>query len=864
MRKNFKNSIIGLFVIISMTTMPFLSIKKANAQSASGYVTPSATGIISSLAPAILKFPGCKKHAKQQAMVNLFKEEGITPQYLKDLMKGKIAPILGTATEAGIEAANSVQITSPTMIKQLTEHGITLAEIKAINIAALQGIASIDKNDNCLNAIGKAVVNVLIKTLTLSIIDWINGKNSDGPLFITDPSKFFKDIAKNEILGFGLEINDPNKFPFGKAFLMNEANKFNQRFADQAQYSLNELIQQTTPEYTAVSFSEDFSQGGWGAWNALTQVPYNNPLGFNLEASNELSKRLAGTESSTANNKRESLLQSSGILGQEYCASPTGLSKEEDAKARSGDKSSRICNKWEYSTPGKYVADHLTATVGFENHALLDAETLNDAIAAILDAAMARFSSKLMNEGMTALSNNNNDTSSSENIDLGYLFNQTNTQNSGTQFPESYMTPWLQNNPNFDLKTGVTQALVDEQRTYLIKLDSYNTALGDLIKWIRQLDYCIPGPNPDWENTTLEAINGNTMKSNPKWWQAGQGWYELGSTLSGGLNTTIDNLLGVSAKAENKDIATFLEDVLDVRMDADQTQITDKEGITELFQKIFKSYKNIINKYYFSSTEYSAKYMPDVTLESHAEFLKITGYQQIIENNMAEIAFRKSIITRLKNFKELIEQTGSNAIPDANFDDPSSEVVTAFARLSGYFVNGDDIANIDNLYKQTLDEKNYVKNNLLEGDFGCEKFLHTVWTTDKSIYSKYVRRQAYPYTIDHLYPGDAIEPYNIPYNSVNIQPMITPTNSGGNDPNNGFLYGAAYYNNFNTPFNELSFVIPITSPLCPEAFEKNDSGNIVGVAIIQAPLPLNIEQASWGIDNCGVVTRGFEKRFNVY
>ena len=68
--------------------------------------------------------------------------------------------------------------------------------------------------------------------------------------------------------------------------MQNIALAFNNKFQDNARYSLNELIQSTNPEFTAETFQQDFSQGGWNAWTAMTQVPANNPLGFKLMADN--------------------------------------------------------------------------------------------------------------------------------------------------------------------------------------------------------------------------------------------------------------------------------------------------------------------------------------------------------------------------------------------------------------------------------------------------------------------------------------------------------------------------------------------------------------------------------------------------
>lgn len=816
MRKNSKN-IISLFVIISIITMPFLqfsNVKKANAQSISNLGGSSASGIISGLLPSIIKFPGCIKHVKEQKIANLFEEK--KEEIAQALSYAGINILEEKATEATNEVM-SIQTTDLTQIEYLSKQNVTLETIKAISLATKKSVASMDKNDNCFNAIGKAVVNVLIKTVTLSIVDWINGKNSDGPLFLTNPSKFFKDIAKEEILSFGQEIQGTG--PFAKAFLINQARLFNQRFADNARYSLNEMIRETNPEASAISFTADFSSGGWGAWEALTQVPANNPLGFQIVASNELATRLEGTSKSVAELYSDALQQAGGILGQEICADPVGVTKEEDAAALTfvaeTDENGMTtrnpynrCKKWEYVTPGKYVADHLTATVGLENNALLDAETLNDAIAAILDAAMARFSSTLMNEGMLALSENNNNNESSEDIDLGEYFSYETNFRSQTEidFPTSYTTQWLQNNPNFNIRTDVTQALVDEQRTYSDKLALQNKELMSttdganykldattgksnaygLIPTINQLDYCIPGPHPGWEEDSKQKLNTaqNIIPNKTE-----EDMKDMDITQVVNIATTVLPFLKIPVLmwTEAIDWVTGTTDRKLVSLygnifrgftgiktadDKNANVPTNKDNVINLLDKIFERYVDAIHNFYGSN-------MPEVTNESANQFNKLEGYKKIFEDNNNKILSIKNIITRLETIKNEIDilngklatnslvLTNGNTTQQEQYETNLRPHINAFSRLSLELVSGDDIAEVDNMLKQIIDEKNYVYNDLLKGPYGCEQDLehgnavHLPWEVFDT------RRMTYP------------EPILYDYNNLGRKGLIPdPWNSG--------------------------------------------------------------------------------------
>ncbi|MDP1729470.1 MAG: hypothetical protein Q8L27_04670, partial [archaeon] len=530
--------IAGSLIIASIILLPFSDIKAQTpvnfgTSGSGGSGSASLSGYIKGLAPAIAQFPGCKS-----AIKSLFKGGAEdTSAGIKSVIGGVSSGTRGGSDEGlgemeGVTNLSNLGMSASSAVLSVPVHDPAVDAVKEDTTKILQKAKSIekstsnvDKNQNCLNAIGKAVVKLLIQNMTLSIVNWIQTGNSGGPFFVQNPSKFFADIAKNQILDFGLEISDSGKYPFGRSFMENVAIGFNNKFQDNAQYSLDQMIQSTNPGYSAAGFSADFSQGGWSAWNAMVQVPANNPLGFNVMASNELNTRLAGTTQSVAQNVRDSLQQASGFFGDERCTDPAvgsfgiPITREEDEAAKKEDtfqeqnknnpdydqtvlqeNSYTRCKKWEYVTPGAVIGNTLTKNMNNNDNSLVSAETLNDAIAAILDATLARFSSELTNTGLAYMSTSNE--LSFEQTDLGDMFQNLD---SGTYSENMFQTPWIKNHPGFDIKTGVTQALVDEQRTYVEKINLYNDTLNDLIKWIRQLDYCIPGPNPDWETATLNA-----------------------------------------------------------------------------------------------------------------------------------------------------------------------------------------------------------------------------------------------------------------------------------------------------------------------------------------------------------------------
>jgi len=712
---------------------------------------------------------------------------------------------------------------------------------------------AVDKNQNCLNAVGKSIVKLVIQKMTLSIVNWIQTGNGGGPMFVQDPGKFFGDIAKDQILGFGQEINDPTKYPFAKDFMQGVANSFNNTFANNAQYSLDKMIKQTNPGSSALTFNSDFSQGGWGAWEAMTQVPANNPLGFQLMASNELGNRIAGTSESPAQVVKDQLQQANGFLSQTICSDPYGVTKEQDQKARAGESASQAfidanghvltpeecTGGWETQTPGTVIGHELTKSMDNSDNSLLSADTLNDAIAAIADASIQKFASELTNKGLASMDTNSDD--------YGYNATPTPTQTPQTQSDYSASqiasSTWLQQNPNFDIRTGLNQALIDQQRTYVDKLEAEDDALNNDIKWIYQLDYCIPGPNPDWENTAENNIAALANESSPV---AKTSW--LDSSFANIANKFLDpagifsgikgSLTGSSSASDiGKAYQGLLQGLFNVNIDPSQQLVMDMGGVENLANNVFNSYQSVINQVYFTPgiNAYgvdTSLYMPPVTAESRSEFEKVAGYKQLVANNVSQnIPQIEGVITQLEGIKNAVDtlnnQLAAGTITDANGNiAPATDVTDAngnvttpgqetqyetnlapyidsFGRLSSELVSGDDIATVDNLAEQASDEADYVKNDLLlEPVDGCEPFLANLLATNQAAYGTYVGREAYPFPIDHLYgPVESVDPlygpghgiYNIPWSQSAVEGM-TSVNPGSYS-NEGFLYGSAYWNN---------------------------------------------------------------------
>ena len=789
-KKYFYNSIISFILIVSTILMPLSFLpKKAEAQM-------SVAGYTAGLAPAIAKLPQCGGSALG-AVKGLFNGIGSL------LSSGNSATPLISEEDIANEVGSSLSSDS---LKYVSDEAINSATANPVSDKTAQDLlgkiaastaknAAADKensdNATCIASIGRLIIKMLLQKLTVSTVNWINSGFNGGPAFVQDPSKFFGDIAQNQILQFGAEINGIS--PFSKDWIINNALAYKKKFADNATYSLNEMIAQTTPSCEGADgivtgcdekFAQDFSVGGWNAWTAVTQVPANNPLGAKLMFDNEIQKRLAGTSQSVAQDTRDALQAANGFLGDYRCADPIGVTKAQDDAALRGTPSKKLCNRWEYVTPGSMVAYAAQNVIGYQSQSYLNVQDLNDAVAAITDALLNQFSSTTMEKGFANLGNQGADGTL---YTSGSTSEPYRTQTQKDFMPSQLTSSWLTANPDFNIRTDLTQALIDEQRTYSDKLAQQNKELNSttdgqlyrvngstitkadgtivpisnaygLMPDIYQLDYCIPGPHPGWENDSRTTLNNLVIPEyqRQKTNQAdsiaksiiGVGLNfvpTIGPALSGLFGSFFGNSEAEKVAHSTEDyfrkyfgsLTNYMPKISAVGESGDPTELNmqNTDGLNQALSGVLSRYTDIMNKTYFSSPDY----LPPVANEAAKDFNQLTGYAQMIKDNRDKILSLKTTVGILGDIKKAINDL-NDALAKGTVEDASGNVVApseqdtaynyqlqaqinAFGRVSADMVNGDDIASIDSLTKQIIYEKNYIYKNLLKGPYGCEAWL---------------------------------------------------------------------------------------------------------------------------------------------
>jgi hypothetical protein len=156
-------------------------------------------------------------------------------------------------------------------------------------------------------------------------------------------------------------------------------------------------------------FANDFSTGGWDAWQALTQRDQNNPLGFTMLASQKLLEQ----QTQETQNTKDELAQNNGFLSQKKCVlwqeyDEAGKPKYEKSETNSTSKAITTryepefgeCVEWETITPGSIIKDNLSSYINSPQRQAELADSINE----VLNNLFSKLIQKFQGQGLSSLS----------------------------------------------------------------------------------------------------------------------------------------------------------------------------------------------------------------------------------------------------------------------------------------------------------------------------------------------------------------------------------------------------------------------------------------------------------------------------
>lgn len=410
------------------------------------------------------------------------------------------------------------------------------------------GDDALRKKEACLDAIARMIVVKIMDKITLATVDWINSGFEGQPLYLTDPEGFFTDIAEKEINSFmAWYPQDLENYPFGQIVMTAVLTNLQRQSQENLRYSLNQVLAHGNSD----EFQVDFNIGGWAGYTALIK-PNNNPVGNYLLVNQEIGRRISGTHITASANFSQQLQQSGGFLSQRECVlTATGNANDqyipEDNPLHMGSFYSVLapgsflgdvtlstlptavqtelssitdlalqaevyndfvlrsrCKQWKTLTPGKVVSDQLTKALNIPTDQLLLADELNEDLALIFDALI----NQLVTTGLNSLQPASSGGTTLNNVLLSQVAGQQPGQVSNGSVPP----------PAIDQITGTgfsTEDLVFVQQEYIQLAQQSMPILDRLIQKINALDYCVPGPNPNWQTIGQQNLQNALLSTAP-------------------------------------------------------------------------------------------------------------------------------------------------------------------------------------------------------------------------------------------------------------------------------------------------------------------------------------------------------------
>jgi len=417
-----------------------------------------------------------------------------------------------------------------------------------------------------LKQIGMSMARKALQQITKSTINWINTGSFGNPLFLENPKSFFTDIVKFEVKNivdtYGYDLK---RFPFGKNFALNTIYTYKSQLEENAEYSLSKVIKDPI---LVKKYRDDFSVGGWNGFLMHTQYPQNNPIGFNMVATEQLARRLEGTAENAAQGIKKKLDQGMGFLSPQTCPSNpsfkpdlgnqfqrpsfkfTGsadlmamepsmsdypeltleqieagevnpeFQRDHDAWQAEYNRTKGVAQgKWNDengcpggfvdTTPGSAIANAAMEALGApQKNAYVAMAT--GSLSAIFDALL----SKLLGEGLNALATTVNPGPAEDNWDY-----MGNTLGTVTAYNRTSWDSWtdeviILSEFKKDVAEGIKNTT--KELEYIYNESPTNPGIIQMMSviWpkIRNLDMCIPGPNLNWEERMDKEMERTSHK----------------------------------------------------------------------------------------------------------------------------------------------------------------------------------------------------------------------------------------------------------------------------------------------------------------------------------------------------------------
>lgn len=572
--------------------------------------------------------------------------------------------------------------------------------------------------ENCLDKIVRDMAVRTLNKITFSTVEWINSGFDGEAFFLKNPEQYFADIARDEFSIIFDEITiDEGLQPFGRTIVATITDTVRRRLEQNVTNSMWAVLDNATYQ----QWELDFSVGGWAAYTAFVE-PNNNILGSYLTTTQALAQRTEGVYASRAISARAQLDQGLGFLAHTECVNtlagnnlphlspedplymPPGtppirtvqdippsqldyienelLEYFEEDQIAIAEQSRRqsICTQNRTLTPGSWIANSLnSATTDTNRDQLISADEWNENLGLIFDALLLQ----VFNTGIDRLYDASGNYSSDPNSpNYNPAWAGVNDPNFGNNFFQSG------GNPSYYGPANISQ-IIQTQQAYQAQLALNANALALLIQRARELDYCIPGPYPNWSSALQSSVNS-------------------------GLFVLSDAPAGASLSERQIYFANLFEDVTGVALDAETANIASSQELQSILIDVFNQYTNKLSEAYPQNTPPPQNRAVGATQYNLAE----NTYRPILLSLGTENGYVTNNISQLQTLQTQIANLGQGLTPEM------SQMMQNQISNMPYLVTPEDVTSlqqslspIENLSSQIAFQRDACIQEVLSSDY---------------------------------------------------------------------------------------------------------------------------------------------------
>lgn len=356
-------------------------------------------------------------------------------------------------------------------------------------------LGKLTSKENCWDGIASNLGQIALQQITSQTIAWVNTGLDGNPTYVRDINSLLQSIRHKQLSSILPEIQTSNPI-FGNAIRGVLTKQLTGK-----DISFNALLMKENPEAIKYAdFMDDFTKEGW---SGLLNSSYN-PLGSLFSAVNNISGQL-GTEEQ---NTREEISRNSGFLDIKECVE---------------ESSTGTCLRYATTHPGSLIASQIARIYESPINQVEQIDEINEVIYKFfynfLDKTFkkdangksglfyAEFDKSLVGLGGTHLGSN--------------VIFDANGKAILANGSDLALTKGFK---NIDIsRPQELREAIETQIDFIAATKDILVIAADVRAELAQLDYCMPGPNPEWATYSDEGNFQDNFLSmaeeTKKWWE---------------------------------------------------------------------------------------------------------------------------------------------------------------------------------------------------------------------------------------------------------------------------------------------------------------------------------------------------------